>query len=212
MPSKVLSVVLALAAGVVAKAEKLAADCSQNTTENCIHSRCCNVPGTKCFRKNKKWAACRETCEPGPHYNEFPYSDEPWDCVELTEGCNGMHKPCGVRKNYLGSPCCQWGCRCNETTWGAACVATKASGQYTCNKHNEETYSSEAGENFDVRKIATLPRAPSTQGLRTAGLVGLAVVAVAAAVGAAVRVQHRRARSGQSLMSEVDEEMKDQAE
>eukprot|EP00414_Alexandrium_minutum_P004544 CAMPEP_0113818760 /NCGR_PEP_ID=MMETSP0328-20130328/401_1 /TAXON_ID=39455 /ORGANISM="Alexandrium minutum" /LENGTH=211 /DNA_ID=CAMNT_0000786695 /DNA_START=82 /DNA_END=717 /DNA_ORIENTATION=+ /assembly_acc=CAM_ASM_000350 len=206
MPLKLLSLSLALVG--LSKAEKLAADCTNSTSKNCMHTGCCLVPGTKCFKKNKKWAACRTECTAGPHWDEPPYKGDPWECIELTGGCNKMHQPCGVRKGYVGTPCCEWGCSCNATKWGAACVPTKQSGEYTCNKANEESYSDDSvGQNFDTRKISNLPEAPGfTASLRLAGLVGLAVVSAAVAAGATLRVMRGRARSPQ-LASEVDEEV-----
>lgn len=93
----------------------------------------------RCFQKNAEWATCREDCKPGPHYNEKPYSNEPWTCKLLTFGCAPAFKQCGG-KHWHGEPCCLWGCHCNRSNELFHQCVPNDKKKYYCNspKENQE--------------------------------------------------------------------------
>jgi hypothetical protein len=54
--------------------------CEKDGASNCLNSKCCQMPGAKCFTKNKYWAACTGECTPG---KKNPLDNQMWDCKEL---------------------------------------------------------------------------------------------------------------------------------
>ena len=53
-----------------------------------------------------------------------------WQCTILTGGCSAAYQNCGPgqnldakqKKEWKGTPCCQWGCTCNYSIdWNAQC-------------------------------------------------------------------------------------------
>jgi len=84
-------------------------------------------------------------CKNPPCYD---YADEgkalvklPWSCITLTGGCSKAYENCGPgqnlnakqKKEWKGTPCCQWGCTCNYTVdWNAQCQPP--AGMYACTK------------------------------------------------------------------------------
>lgn len=57
-----------------------ASDCSGDS-EDCTSTQCCSVPGTQCYEKNSKWAACFPDCTPGPRPGDI--DDDDWSCRPL---------------------------------------------------------------------------------------------------------------------------------
>jgi hypothetical protein len=53
--------------------------CEKDGATNCLHSKCCQQPGAKCYTKNPYWAACTSECEPG---KKNPLDNMVWDCKE----------------------------------------------------------------------------------------------------------------------------------
>jgi hypothetical protein len=45
-----------------------------------LDSKCCQMPGAKCFTKNQYWASCTDKCTPG---EPNPLDGQVWDCKEL---------------------------------------------------------------------------------------------------------------------------------
>jgi hypothetical protein len=54
--------------------------CEKDGATSCLHSKCCQMPGAKCFTKNPYWAACTGECTPG---KKNPVDNQVWDCKEL---------------------------------------------------------------------------------------------------------------------------------
>lgn len=50
---------------------------------NCIRSRCCSDPNSKCFAKDRAWAVCKPSCKPGVDNSEDPELQTAWSCTEL---------------------------------------------------------------------------------------------------------------------------------
>lgn len=71
--------------------------------ENCNFSKCCTVPEHTCFKKNKKWASCRETCKAGEVDPQDPKGHrKPWNCTVLGHyGCSKVGHDCSQTQ------CCQ---------------------------------------------------------------------------------------------------------
>jgi len=61
-------------------AEWVKTDCS-GPNEDCRSTKCCSNPNVQCYEKNKAWAACKPSCEPGP--DKYDVNDEPWSCDKL---------------------------------------------------------------------------------------------------------------------------------
>lgn len=55
--------------------------------EGCKDSRCCLGTNMQCYAKNKDWAACMESCKPGP--NPFD-KNETWSCKEMGPRSYGL--------------------------------------------------------------------------------------------------------------------------
>jgi len=48
--------------------------------EDCSTSRCCLVTDQQCYKKNKDWSMCMESCTPGYHLED---NNESWSCEEM---------------------------------------------------------------------------------------------------------------------------------
>lgn len=75
-------------------------DCAADG-EDCGNSTCCSKPGSTCFRKNKYWAACNQTCTKaaGGH------SEHAWSCEEL--GPKAPPACAWEGENCASSKCCR---------------------------------------------------------------------------------------------------------
>jgi len=55
--------------------------------QNCMSSRCCTDPNSKCYRKNDEWASCNATCTHNYKWEGssgwVEKAEKIWDCVEL---------------------------------------------------------------------------------------------------------------------------------
>eukprot|EP00419_Tripos_fusus_P009194 CAMPEP_0172661778 /NCGR_PEP_ID=MMETSP1074-20121228/4933_1 /TAXON_ID=2916 /ORGANISM="Ceratium fusus, Strain PA161109" /LENGTH=210 /DNA_ID=CAMNT_0013477597 /DNA_START=77 /DNA_END=706 /DNA_ORIENTATION=+ len=74
----------------VKKAGKASKICSK-LGENCYGTKCCSVPGTRCYLKKDKWATCRVTCNPGP--DPIDTNSDHWSCKTLGERAPGPAPP-----------------------------------------------------------------------------------------------------------------------
>jgi hypothetical protein len=54
--------------------------CEKDGSTSCLDSKCCQMPGAKCFTKSPYWAACTGECTPG---KPSPLDGQIWDCKEL---------------------------------------------------------------------------------------------------------------------------------
>merc|ERR1712046_303827 len=54
--------------------------CEKDGATSCLNSKCCQMPGAKCYTKNQYWAACTGECKPG---KPNPLDGQIWDCKEL---------------------------------------------------------------------------------------------------------------------------------
>jgi len=175
------------AAKPIPVSQRSAARCTSKKGENCNETMCCNIPGHKCFQKNKGWAVCLKTCKPGPHWNEPPYKGDPWSCVELTGGCSPMYGQCGTTEGYAGPPCCEWGCMCNRTDpeggyW--QCIGTNHSSAFVCQRPASE-----------VQEKAALARGPPPAAAAAAlGPRAIVLAGLVSAMGASAALA-QRARS-----------------
>lgn len=71
--------------------------------EDCRGSKCCTIPGFKCFEKDQWWAQCKASCTPGLQLNDMPQT--PWSCTILQDdGASSRHLQSGsdVRKLQTG--------------------------------------------------------------------------------------------------------------
>jgi len=94
--------------------------------EDCSVSKCCKNPGQTCYKKNKYWATCLDSCAPGKHKNDD--DPEPWSCEALGErtkfppGCSWPGADCSEENT-----CCNLGYACvRKNSYWAACVQVKA--------------------------------------------------------------------------------------
>jgi len=78
------------AAGAPAAGDVSLAESSPCTKEgeSCLEGQCCLNPMHRCFEKNKFWATCKATCDPGVDPNDE--DGLPWSCRML--GIQGMWK------------------------------------------------------------------------------------------------------------------------
>lgn len=72
--------------------------CSKNF-QNCIHSKCCQMPGTQCFKKNDQWAMCLDRCTPGPLLTDSDHML--WNCTPMGSRTPGVAP---VQKNVKIAP------------------------------------------------------------------------------------------------------------
>mmetsp|Transcript_18011 Transcript_18011/g.45458 ORF Transcript_18011/g.45458 Transcript_18011/m.45458 type:complete len:497 (-) Transcript_18011:101-1591(-) len=105
--------------------------------ENCQLTRCCQLPGTRCYEKNEYWAACGYACDP-----TYGWSTN-WTCRELGHvtpevctwsggACTFSKKCCHAeascyRKNVLEAYCSNT----PETDVGASWDGSKLGGAMT---------------------------------------------------------------------------------
>jgi len=54
-------------------------ECKEENTD-CRATKCCLGNDMQCYEKNKDWAVCMESCEPGQHPED---NNETWSCKEL---------------------------------------------------------------------------------------------------------------------------------
>lgn len=78
------------AASGTATIEEIGLICSKNG-QNCTLSKCCAVPGHRCYAKNSAWAACRPSCSPGP--DPMDPDPSPWSCAPLGPKAAGAAPP-----------------------------------------------------------------------------------------------------------------------
>lgn len=183
---------------------------------------CCDTPFFECVEKNPAtkhdgeyvppYAQCRNSnhtsscpCKNPPcidYTHDYNLKIKlPWSCLVLTGGCSAAFKPCGPgkgldedqKKNWKGTPCCQWGCTCNyNNTWSAQCEPPK--GLYACTKDAQKDVHHRGSILYSVESDReALPQAPRARSavLFAAG-AGTALFVTAAAVVV------RRRRSGDS--------------
>jgi len=164
------------------------AQCS-GAWENCSSTMCCSTPFFQCVEKNaaKKhngefvppYAQCRNSnhtsscpCKNPPCFdyaNDYKLKVKlPWSCVVLTGGCSPAFKECGPghgmtadeKKNWKGTPCCQYGCTCNYTIkWAAQCQPPE--GMYACTKHAQKKVQAADKHGsilFDKEELSQAPR------------------------------------------------------
>mmetsp|Transcript_35267 Transcript_35267/g.101284 ORF Transcript_35267/g.101284 Transcript_35267/m.101284 type:complete len:562 (-) Transcript_35267:151-1836(-) len=72
-----------------------ASSCTANF-QNCISSRCCEDPKSKCFAKDRAWAVCKPSCTKGIDSSEAPELQTPWSCALLrpVAACSAYGKNC----------------------------------------------------------------------------------------------------------------------
>jgi len=87
--------------GMEKKAEKV---CS-GSSEDCYKTKCCSEQGMQCYAKNKDWAECRASCNPGRDPSDVDSS--PWSCEEVGERASGEPLQCAQNgDNCTESKCC----------------------------------------------------------------------------------------------------------
>lgn len=111
---------------------------------NCLTTRCCAEPGTKCYRKNKDWAGCLQTCVKGPVLADK--DSDHWSCEPLGPSTPGIPKPNAAPADWVidkctgegggdcsGTKCCSGpGMQCFEKNDGwATCMHECAPGIHT---------------------------------------------------------------------------------
>merc|ERR1740123_492106 len=99
--------------------------------EDCSSSKCCLTEGSTCYKKNKHWASCNQTCNHNNKWEDGAWVDKGehiWDCDVVSEEAES---PCAADgQNCLESKCCA-----NE---GSACFQKNkywASCNQTCNNN-----------------------------------------------------------------------------
>jgi len=125
-----------------------AGDCSSDT-ENCMSSKCCKIPGRKCFMKNEYWANCNDTCAPGhvDAYDRTHGITTGWNCSVLTKGqCAKDHEDCTGKDG-----CCSEGhvCYVKNEHWkncNAGCQRGVGANKYEHSDYEHESWSCEIDE------------------------------------------------------------------
>eukprot|EP00419_Tripos_fusus_P032926 CAMPEP_0172780082 /NCGR_PEP_ID=MMETSP1074-20121228/202747_1 /TAXON_ID=2916 /ORGANISM="Ceratium fusus, Strain PA161109" /LENGTH=542 /DNA_ID=CAMNT_0013617051 /DNA_START=52 /DNA_END=1680 /DNA_ORIENTATION=+ len=82
---------------------------------NCNETKCCKAAGTRCYGKQKGWAACRNECVAGPDPTDLYPS--PWRCTPLgryTPGHYMWHPPPKVQP-WVRMKCSNTSVSCMET-------------------------------------------------------------------------------------------------
>jgi len=54
--------------------------CSANGKDNCMYTRCCKDPASKCFKKDDGYASCNKTCNKSINPNDPPEHRRIWSC------------------------------------------------------------------------------------------------------------------------------------
>ncbi|CAK0862061.1 unnamed protein product, partial [Prorocentrum cordatum] len=94
---------------------ELEARCSE-TGEDCRSTGCCADSSMECFEKNREWATCMETCEPGEHEEDPEDLRTPWSCKRPSAFCFDAFQQCGGHGHPAkAATCCKPGCRCDSS-------------------------------------------------------------------------------------------------
>eukprot|EP00416_Gambierdiscus_australes_P034974 CAMPEP_0171105888 /NCGR_PEP_ID=MMETSP0766_2-20121228/63640_1 /TAXON_ID=439317 /ORGANISM="Gambierdiscus australes, Strain CAWD 149" /LENGTH=231 /DNA_ID=CAMNT_0011566847 /DNA_START=96 /DNA_END=791 /DNA_ORIENTATION=+ len=177
------SAVLAAEGTVIPVPERGWKQCSQKPGEGCIKTQCCNIPGYKCYQKDKHWAACikENACKKGWHYDPPDYKKAWWTCDELTGGCSPLYGQCNLpSKSYDGPPCCEWGCVCkNVSKTYSQCTGTSVSNNSTnkCNAKSVDTLEEKAEAQDHLQVAEKPPTSPWALAFGGSALLGVSVVA-----------------------------------
>mmetsp|Transcript_51946 Transcript_51946/g.161177 ORF Transcript_51946/g.161177 Transcript_51946/m.161177 type:complete len:240 (+) Transcript_51946:75-794(+) len=128
----------------------------------------------------------------------------PWSCVVLTGGCSEAFKPCGPgkkldadqKKNWKGTPCCQWGCTCDYNgSWFAQCKPPK--GLYACTKDAQKSQMLENAAGNRLFALTDAEKAPA-RSARANLAPCLAAISGAVLLSAAAMFAWKRRRQGQT--------------
>uniref|UniRef100_A0A7S1LDX4 Uncharacterized protein n=1 Tax=Alexandrium catenella TaxID=2925 RepID=A0A7S1LDX4_ALECA len=107
--------------------------CSESWGD-CLQSRCCVVPGQRCFRKNERYAQCRTACTLGLNDDDVntawwtSWRCEKWDMTEESNCAVDHHEDC------RRSRCCKTRghlCFVKDYSW-AGCKSTCEEGAWKC--------------------------------------------------------------------------------
>lgn len=111
------------------KASQLKEDTSSWFETSCLQTKACKCPGQVCYKKNKFWAMCMESCD-----KDIPEIDKDgkkhyWNCSELGERTAAAPKNgkcAGQNEDCRSSRCCQGkGMQCySKNEYWATCMAS----------------------------------------------------------------------------------------